>query len=199
MPKAPGRKRSSNKNLRNRPEVQATEDTNTSLPSSNSNNNRVARSERQNAFQGMQPPSPAMPNPASTSASSVRDRVIVVERPTRITRKTAIACDLCYNAHRKVLPFEDPTHNTSVRRRTEPPRVNRSLAQIVQKGVFPALLRGGKNRRRIRNPAVNITKIGKILKDERPFPLYQPWGLTFLHAGRTISLKSRPRWGLRIC
>jgi hypothetical protein len=73
----------------------------TSLPSSQAGpvtRSQTASQETPTDLTGGQPQ-----DPASTGTG----RVVLVPTPTRITRSTATACDLCYDAHRKVLASKD--------------------------------------------------------------------------------------------
>jgi hypothetical protein len=66
-------------------------------------------------------------DPASTGA----ERVVLVPTPTRITRSTATACDVCYDAHRKVLAPRDVANEKSVRRLMGAERVNKIPAETA--------------------------------------------------------------------
>ena len=69
---------------------------NTSLPSSQAG--RVTRS--QTASQ--ETPTDLTGGQTQDVPSTSTERVVLVPTPTRITRPTATACDLCYSDHRKV-------------------------------------------------------------------------------------------------
>jgi hypothetical protein len=97
----------------------------TSLPSSQPGpvtRSQTASQETPTDLTGGQPQDPA---------STGTERVVHVPTPTRITRSTATACDICYDSHRKVLPSRDVANEKSVRRLMGAPEVKKIPAEIA--------------------------------------------------------------------